>query len=380
MKILHLSHTDISSDSRILKEMHSIRKIDNFYKIIGIGLSIDNTSIDSKEIDGLHIQRIYLFTKKWKMLPKRVRQLFSFFELLIKMTKFGIKEKPSVVHCNDTVVLPVGVLIKFVCKSKLIYDAHELESKRNGVGAFFGKLILLVEKMCWRFIDALIVVSPSIKKWYKKNIGSKKTEVILNAPIFNEDKKNENSYLRNKFNIPEDSKIFLYIGEFGQGRGIELLLNSFKSKDISSHLVFLGFGSLGDEIAKASKEHSNIHLHDAVPHEDVVSIAKSADVGLCLVENVSLSDYYCLPNKLFEYAFSNIPVLASNFPDMSKVVKEHDLGFCTDLDAKSVVKGIKDFEISDKKFKMKNLYELSWEAQEEKLIKLYKEVLENIKG
>ena len=36
----------------------------------------------------------------------------------------------------------------------------------------------------------------------------------------------------------------------------------------------------------------------------LTNLIKEADVGLCLVENVSLSDYYCLPNKLFEYAFA----------------------------------------------------------------------------
>ena len=46
---------------------------------------------------------------------------------------------------------------------------------------------------------------------------------------------------------------------------------------------------------------------------------------MCLIQNVSLSDYYCLPNKLFEYCFAEIPVLASNFPDISQTVEKYDL-------------------------------------------------------
>jgi hypothetical protein len=69
-------------------------------------------------------------------------------------------------------------------------------------------------------------------------------------------------------------------------------------------VVFLGYGELSQDLKRLAAEHPNIHVHDAVPHSQVVPIAQSADFGLCLVQDVSLSDYYCLPNKLFEYYFA----------------------------------------------------------------------------
>ena len=41
--------------------------------------------------------------------------------------------------------------------------------------------------------------------------------------------------------------------------------------------------------------------------------------------NVSLSGYYCLPNKLFEYCFC-VPI-ASDFPDIVDVVSKFKLGY-----------------------------------------------------
>ena len=38
INILHLSQTDIRSDSRILKGMYSIAKSNNSYNLIGIGI------------------------------------------------------------------------------------------------------------------------------------------------------------------------------------------------------------------------------------------------------------------------------------------------------------------------------------------------------
>ncbi len=114
-----------------------------------------------------------------------------------------------------------------------------------------------------------------------------------------------------------------------------------------------------------------------MPHAQVTAVAKSADVGLCFIQNVSLSDYYCLPNKLFEYAFSEIPVLASDFPDISDVVNNYNLGMCSDLTPKSTYKAIKKFEDFNElpKINLENLYDLTWKAQEKKILKLYKEIL-----
>ena len=378
MNILHLTHTDINSDSRILKEMNCIAKYNHNYKVSGIGVSLDEEEHKINHQKLLNIYAINLKTRYWRKLPTIIRHSLSLIELTTKMVSKALKLKPDVIHCNDTLVLPLGIIVKLFTGAKLIYDAHELESNRNGLTKTLGKMTLFIEKLLWRFVDALIVVSPSIDKWYQDNVGEKYSEVILNAPVLEMDiAKSDQLYLRNYFHIPNESKIFLYIGILGKGRGIDLIVESFKNSDLKSSLVFLGYGELSNELKKLSKEYPNIYVHDAVPHDKVVGVAQSADVGLCLIQNVSLSDYYCLPNKLFEYTFAGIPILASNFPDISQVVDKYRLGKVTALDTKSVSKVIKEFEDMEElpKIDKDTLYELSWKAQEEKLIKLYEKLI-----
>jgi len=378
MNILHLTHTDINSDSRILKEMNCIAKYNHNYKVSGIGVSLDEEEHKINHQKLLNIYAINLKTRYWRKLPTIIRHSLSLIELTTKMVSKALRLKPDVIHCNDTLVLPLGIIVKLFTGAKLIYDAHELESNRNGLTKTLGKMTLFIEKLLWRFVDALIVVSPSIDKWYQDNVGYKYSEVILNAPVLEMDiAKSDQSYLRNYLHIPNESKIFLYIGILGKGRGIDLIVESFKNSDLKSSLVFLGYGELSDELKKLSKEYPNIYVHDAVPHDKVVGVAQSADVGLCLIQNVSLSDYYCLPNKLFEYTFAGIPILASNFPDISQVVDKYRLGKVTALDTKSVSKVIKEFEDMEElpKIDKDTLYELSWKAQEEKLIKLYEKLI-----
>ncbi len=381
LNVLHLSHTDIGSDSRILKEMCAIAGMDSEPSVFGIGVKLEEGSSRTDSVEGIEIHSITLSTRNWRWLPVMVRHFCSLVELTFKMLRKAVAIKPNVIHCNDTLVLPLGVLLKLYTGATLIYDAHELESDRNGLTVTLGKLTLFVERMLWRFVDSLIVVSPSIATWYSNNIGSKDTVIILNSPVLgSKDAKFNKDYLRNKYQIPSKAKVFLYIGILGEGRGIDLILEAFRRDDVSSHVVFLGYGPLKNYLSEESRIGTNIHVHDAVPHEDVVSVAKSADVGLCLIQNVSLSDYYCLPNKLFEYCFAGLPVLASSFPDILEVVEKYDLGSCCELNSASIYKAIKLLEdVGDlSAIDVDELYDLSWDAQADKLIKLYARLM--IKG
>ncbi|MNI47772.1 putative glycosyl transferase [compost metagenome] len=272
-------------------------------------------------------------------------------------------------------MLPLGVVVKLLTGAKLVYDAHELESDRNGLTKLQGALTLRAEKLLWRWVDTLIVVSPSIERWYQQTVGPKRSTVILNSPLFSEETASEGEYLRDKFSIPAHCKIFIYVGILGHGRGIDLLCEAFKDNEITSHIVFLGYGELSNELKRLAAEHPNMHVHDAVPHSRVVPIVQSADFGLCLVQNVSLSDYYCLPNKLFEYCFAGVPMLASDFPDIRVVLSEYGIGECCNLTPSEIRQAIRRLESSEKSSTFANLTPLSWQAQEQKLLGLYRQVL-----
>ncbi len=369
---LHLTHTDIESDSRILKEMGALAVAG--YAVSGLGVKLDEGSQKSQIAFNADISAIKLISRQWTFLPRTLRHVVSLFELVTKMLPSAIRKKPDVVHCHDTLVLPLGVIVKIFTGAKLVYDAHELESDRNGLSKLQGRLTLWVEKILWRFVDALIVVSPSIQKWYCETLGAKKSTVILNAPLFSKNVTGGDNYLRDKFSIPHDRKIYIYVGILGEGRGLDLITQAFIDENVSSHVVFLGYGELSEHLKKLAEKNPNLHVHDAVPHSQVVPVVKSADFGLCLIQNVSLSDYYCLPNKLFEYCFAGVPVLASDFPDIRSVITEHGIGDCCDLEIDSIRKAVKDLEHSNKKFSFTDVASLSWEAQQSKLLYFYEQL------
>lgn len=375
-KILHLTHTDIESDSRILKEMGAL--VVAGYEVSGIGVVLDEGAQKSSISFTANIDAIELHSRKLTFLPRTLRHVASLCELVAKMLPRAIRQRPDVIHCHDTLVLPLGVIVKLFTGAKLIYDAHELESDRNGLTRLQGLLTLRMEKVLWRFVDALIVVSPSIERWYNEAIGPKRSEVILNSPLFIDGLQQDDDYLRGKFSIPAERKIFVYVGILGHGRGIDLLTEAFRDSQVSSHIVFLGYGELSDELKRLEALHPNMHVHDAVVHSQVVPIVQSADFGLCLVQDVSLSDYYCLPNKLFEYCFAGVPVLASDFPDIRSVLTEYGIGECCKLRANDIRDAILRLERSAPSFRFASLTPLSWQAQEQKLVALYQQCLSSV--
>jgi len=374
LNILHLSHTNIHTDSRILKSGYAATLKKNTVFYIGIAPPQRLSHIRNSNISS-----ITLHSRKFKFLPKSLRLTLSFLEGSFKMFLGIMKIKPDIIHCNDVITLPVACLGKVLTKCKLIYDAHELESNKNGTTKTFGAAILLTEKVAWKFIDGLITVSPSIENWYQHTIGKKPSAVVLNSPTTKIEKiQKKSDYLRTYFNIPNNLKIFIYTGLLTKGRGIDLILDVFQASSIKSHIVFMGHGDLANEIQHISRTKENIHIHQAVPHDEVVSIVKSADAGLCLIQNISLSDYYCLPNKLFEYCFSGIPVIASNFPDIANLVYRYKIGICVDLNRASILEGVRNFENNDnpEPFSQNSLAQLNWTQQEFHILDLYTKVIE----
>ena len=378
--IFHISHTDIRRDSRIIKELESIKDEFFNYDIYAIGIKKKFKLNNKKnQLQGIKDLSISLTTKKLLFFPKIVVHFLNYIEFFIKCIFKIYKKKIIIIHCHDVIALPIGYVVKLLFKCKLVYDAHELESLETEINeANYSRIIFLIEKFLWKKIDLFITVSPSILNWYNKKFGYKKNSIIiLNSPKIKYHITKDKNFLRKKLKISKSTLIFVYVGGFQNGRGIHHMLKSFSNPTINSHLVFVGYGELENEIKKFSKKNNNIHILQSVPHHTLVQLISSANVGLSIIEKVSLSDFYCLPNKLFEFAFANLYILASNFPDMKRFIKTYSLGSCIPPNTNALTREIKLLENNKNKTKIqkKNLKDLQWQSQSQKLIYSYKLII-----
>lgn len=327
------------------------------------------------------IVTLKLYCKRFNWLPRSIAYALNMFELTLKLFFRGLLIRPVVVHCHDTMVLPAGVMIKLATNCKLVYDAHELESNKKGQTRILSKGTLFIERLSWRWVDLLISVSDSILFWYEENLGTKEHELVLNSPEIEDTTVMDSrispvkKYFHEIYNISDNTLVFLYLGILSMGRGIDVVLEAFASSSIGAHVVFVGYGELSKHIQIYSDKHPNIHLHKPVPYNQVVTLARSADIGICLIEDVSLSDYYCLPNKLFEYCFAGLHLLTSDFPEIKKVVEQYSLGTCCAPYPDKVQETIRLLIDNPPVKNSADLSSLSWSRQVERLVRGYRKLL-----
>ena len=141
----------------------------------------------------------------------------------------------------------------------------------------------------------------------------------------------------------------------------------------------MGFGEWEERIKQYEQAYANIHFLDAVRPSEVNRYTIGADVGICLHENIGLNFYLSLPNKIFEYIINGVPVIVSDFPEMSRVIDESDCGWKVAVDKKalySLVTNISQNEIAAKRNKaMQYRKMIGWQNEEKTLLNVYRNML-----
>ena len=371
-KVIVSVTTDLYSDQRVHKTCLSLVSMGYDVHVIGRSLR-SNKFYDSSVIfqKPYSVKRFNLFFKKG----------FLFYMTFnIRLFFFLLFNKFDIIFSNDLDTLLPNFLISRIKKKPLVYDSHELFTEipelidRPLVKSFWE----FIEKIIFPRLNHVITVSDHIASFYSEKYN-KQINVMRNAPF----KLNPSTHTLSENMVSFKSILhkssgrkIIYQGSLNKDRGIELMIESMRY--IHATLFIVGDGDIKIKLERLVKKKSlerKVKFIGRVSFSELKKITVNMDLGLSFEEDVCLAYKYSLPNKIFDYIHSDIPVLVSDLPEMRSLVSHYKIGeVLKSRSLENVAFQINDI-LSKKEFFANSLInakkELCWENEEKKLYNLF---------
>ncbi|KLK87859.1 glycosyl transferase family 1 [Methanoculleus sediminis] len=240
----------------------------------------------------------------------------------------------DVIHCHEPDALLIGVLTKFLKGRRVVYDIHEHWPSeipydigvRNGT-FFTGLLESLLsrgEVLLARFADAKIAVSESVAERFGRN-GAEPVIVSNYSVAGSVPPAPQAGRSRNLVYMAGNMQLFHGIRECIQAMSI--VAATFP--DASLTLVGNVREDIGAIAAKTDPRPA-ITMTGYLPYREMYETLREGSIGLLVFQPDYYNAYIGLPNKLFDYMLCGLPVVASDFPEIHKVVGDADCGVLVD--------------------------------------------------
>lgn len=366
-------------DRRVYKEALSLIK--KGYEVVVITWAMRMNQKKFAKIyscDGIKVIR--LFQDVVPPQKSNYLKLMPFIKLFFKTFFLINKHKPDYLHCHDAFPLLSCYLYSAFHKNKLIYDSHELNPYRDEPKLFLH-VFKFFEVISFKRIDCIITANFVRQQFMKSNYNyDKKYIFIENTPY--EDK--NNTFIDKS---KEQAIKLIYQGGISAQRGIDKIIQAMSELKIENFYLSL-YGpyypdkSKYEELIKKNKLEDCITLNDSVSIEQLELIMKENDIGIVSVQNTSLNNYYCAPNKLYDYMKAKMVILGPDFPHMKEIIEDNNIGFTCDFEDIESIKNafLQIIENIGKFTEMKNnSYILhksnyNWSLEEKKLLQMYEDV------
>ncbi|MCJ7647309.1 MAG: glycosyltransferase [Candidatus Lokiarchaeota archaeon] len=257
----------------------------------------------------------------------------TFYLKFIFVLSFNlIKSKASIIFAEDVYTLPFAVIFSILKNGEVIYDSRELYGHLAGLRKrkIVQTILRVIEKIFIRGAYKIITTGNLDSEYIEKEFDLKDTIVIRNLPFIADIIEPFN--FRKHFDLNGDVKILLYQGVILHGRGLRSIFEALNRIN-NCVLVILGDGEYREFYQNLANEKglsNRVFFWGKVEQPKLLEYTAGADIGLTIIENLSLSYYYALPNKMFEYIQAGIPVLASNFPQMKEIIDRYKVGLYID--------------------------------------------------
>lgn len=233
------------------------------------------------------------------------------------------ERRPALVYAHDYYTAWPGRTEARRAGARLVYDAHELlKPLPVQERSIRERLFALFEGMGAKSADLVVCANESRAAIFQEYLGlPRKPLVVRNIP----DESQEPPLPQ----VERDLGSVLYQGDMGLGRGLGALIEALGHLEPTASLTMAGGGPALDKLramAAAAGLEGRVRFLGRVPRSDLPGLMASSGVGILSYPAQDLNNVYCAPNKVFEYARAELPMVAIGSDHLRAMVEGPGLG------------------------------------------------------
>ena len=272
----------------------------------------------------------------------------------------------------------------------IVYDSHELFLERGSavhLPRLARRFLQWREGRLVRRCAAVVTVNPGLAAVLGRLYHPARIEVVRNCIPHWSPPVTRPNLIRELLGFGSEVPIALFHGTLQPDRGIDKLIAALSAPGLEDlHLVLLGFGQMRDALEIRACEPDilgRLHVLPAVSPSQIPEWVASADVGAVLMPPATLNLVLSSPNKLFEAIGVGTPVVASDLPEIARIVRDDPDGplgvLCDPGDQQAIVAALRSLlvpprtRLLDLRIRCLRAAEsrLNWEMEARQLIGLY---------
>ena len=234
----------------------------------------------------------------------------------------ALREHADVYHLHDPELLPCGLLIQWITRRPVIYDAHEWYPAKVMLRLWIPErlrraaraVVSVLEPGLARMLAATVTADHGTAQQLRQR-GVRRIVTIYNYPLRDICPPPRPGRSTDNNQAP----VLLYVGILGPDRGIFVMLDTVAllvhRQSFPVHLLVVGSAKIPDlqeEIEQRVRDldiDPFVRLEGAVPHDQLGDYLGRAHFGLMLYKPEVCE--HNIPTKLFEYMAAGLPVIAT---------------------------------------------------------------------
>jgi len=341
------------------------------------GLGFEVIMVGRRKYDSPHMPEREYETIRMRLLWEKGPLFYA--EYNIRLFFLLLSRPAELLVSNDLDTLLPNYLVHKVKRIPLVYDSHE----------YFTATPELVDRpkvqRVWKWIEKKIVpglrdcitVNASIANLFEQEYHVP-FKVVRNIP------KRTGTFIkptRESLGLPVDKHILILQGSgINVQRGAEEAVEAMQYID-NVLLLIVGGGDVLPILKKMVQELSLQSKVMFVPRqapEKLAGYTANADIGLTIDKDTNINYRYSLPNKLFDYLYAGIPVLAAPLVEIKNIIQQYQIGeFIENHDPSHIAKTIENMlrdpgrQALYRQNTLKAANELSWENEQKTLVEIF---------